>query len=165
MGTWLQKTATVLGLTARNETEDQAAAPRIGDKMAVLAIDDDAGFLTTIRGLLEIHGFQVYTASSGPKGLNILANAPENLRVLLLDYKMPGFDGADTLRYVHQVRRDIKVIAVTGIGYDELPVEFREGVDKIIFKPFKTDDLVVAIAEIIVPAAQPAVNATASAPH
>jgi DNA-binding response OmpR family regulator len=160
MGTWLQRMATALGLTACDESESGEAATQSGIKVAVLAIDDDPEFLGAIRPLLTAHGFEVYITTSGAKGLNILANAPENLRVLLLDYKMPKFDGADTLRYVHQVRRNIKVIAVTGIGYDQLPSEFRSGVDKIIFKPFKAEDLVAAINAILVPPTQLAVNAS-----
>ncbi len=141
--------ASALGLADHDRPDTQDPAPNNTVGMAVLVIDDDAEFLTTIRSLLMAHGFEVYTATSGPKGLNILVNAPENLRVLLLDYRMPGFDGAKTLQYVHQVRPKIKVIAVTAVGYDQLPAEFRDGVERVISKPFRTEDLVAAIEEII----------------
>ncbi|MBM3858416.1 MAG: response regulator [Verrucomicrobia bacterium] len=163
MGNWLQKTATALRLTGSAKPEEPPAAPKHRGEVAVLAVDDDAEFLATIRPLLLSYGFEVYTAGSGPKGLTILAYAPENLKVLLLDYQMPGFDGAKTMQYVRQVRPKIKVIAVTGIQYDQLAPEFRESVDKIIFKPFKAADLVAAIEEAINPHAQPAVTAAASA--
>jgi CheY-like chemotaxis protein len=133
----------------REPSDTPPATPSV--KTAVLAIDDDSEFLQTIRDLLRTHGLDVYIAASGPKGLNILASAPENLRVLLLDYKMPQFDGMDTLRYVHQIRRNVKVIAVTAIPLNQLPEEFRRGVDKLIFKPFQTTDLLAAIEEFTSP--------------
>jgi CheY-like chemotaxis protein len=121
---------------------------------SILLIDDDPDFLATIRPLLATHGFHVYTAASGATGLNILQNGPDDLRVLLLDFKMPTFDGAETLRYVQRVRPGIKVIGVTAVPFDQLPEEFRNGVDKLIFKPFKTNDLVAAIEELVPPCAQ-----------
>lgn len=161
MGTWLQTLAQTLGFSATRQSDEEqsAAVGRKADKTAVLVIDDDTEFLATIRELLLTHGFEVYIAASGPKGLNILANAPENLRVMLLDYRMPGFDGMDTLHYVHQVRHDVKVIAVTGISFDQLPDQFRSGVDKIVFKPFNIAKLLAAIEELSLQHPQGALSA------
>jgi len=167
MGTWLRTIADRLGFTNAQQTGGDTAkadTAKKAVKTAVLVIDDDAHFLATIRDSLKEHGFETYTAACGATGLNILANAPDNLRVLLLDYKMPQFDGADTMRYVHQVRRNIKVIGVTAVPFDQLPEGFRNGVDKIISKPFRTEELIAAIKEAASQQAQPALNAPASAP-
>jgi CheY-like chemotaxis protein len=152
MSGWLHK---IFGSARTKERKEEDAAPKKHVKIAVLAVDDDAEYLVAIRPVLAAHGFHVYTAASGAKGLNILAYAPENLRVLLLDYNMPGFSGVDTLQYVRRVSPDVKIIAVTGVGRDQLPEEFRNGVDKIISKPFRTDDLVAAITEAIATDALP----------
>lgn len=119
-------------------------------KTIVLAIDDDADFLATLRDLLEAQDLQVLTASSGAKGLNILNNTSQHLRVLLLDYNMPIFNGEDTLLHVRQIRPDIKIIALSGVPASQLPETFRNTVDKLITKPFKLTQLVDAIKELAI---------------
>jgi CheY-like chemotaxis protein len=93
----------------------------------------------------------VYTAAPGAKGLKILIHGPEYLRVVVLDYRMPNFDGADTMRFLHQVRRGVKVIALTTAEDTELPEDFVRGADRIIHKPFHPDHLIAAVRECSTP--------------
>jgi CheY-like chemotaxis protein len=145
MPNWFQKLAGSLDPSGEEKTAAKPAPP------AVLAIDDDKQFLATLRDLLHEHGFEVYTAACGATGLRILVNGPEHLRVLLLDYKMPEFDGVETLRYVQRVHPGVKVIGLTGVPFDQLPDEFRTGVDKLISKPFRTEDLIATIEQLASP--------------
>jgi CheY-like chemotaxis protein len=122
-------------------------------KLTVLAIDDDKSMLDSLRGLLRAEGFAVLTANSGPKGLELLRLAPKNLEVLLLDYNMPGYDGAQTLQHVRKLRPNIKIVAVTGVDINRLPPEFRDGVDKLVLKPFQSSELISTIRGLLSPAA------------
>ncbi len=146
---WFQSIAkTLKGAGSRWSDEGKVKPFSLRDHpTTVLAIDDDNEFLATIQELLSAHGFHVFTASSGPKGLNILSNGPKDLRVVLLDYKMPDFTGLDTLHHIHRVRPDVRIIAITGIPPSQLPEEFHSGVDRLISKPLKITDLVAAIME------------------
>ncbi|MEI6084422.1 MAG: response regulator [Verrucomicrobiota bacterium] len=119
----------------------------------VLAIDDDKSMLDSLRGMLRAEGFAVITANSGPKGLELLRFAPKNLEVLLLDYNMPGYNGAETLAHVRKLRPNVKIVAVTGADINRLPPEFREGVDKLVLKPFKSSELIGTIRGLTPPAA------------
>jgi CheY-like chemotaxis protein len=123
--------------------DEQPAAP--ASKPTVLVIDDDAEFLSCVRPLLREAGFNVLTSGSGPKGLDMLRYAPRDLRVVLLDFNMPGFNGAQTLQYVRKLNPAVKVFGVTGINEEELPEEFRQGVDRLVPKPFKTADLIALL--------------------
>src|SRR2546428_8324370 len=63
----------------------------------VLAIDDDPSMLEVLRPLLSAEGFNVLTAKSGAKGLDMLRYCQRDVRLVVLDYHMPHFDGAATL--------------------------------------------------------------------
>ncbi len=119
-----------------------------GRKVTVLLIDDDPDFLSALQGSLQAEGFTVLTASSGDKGLNILCSRPNPVDILLLDFEMPKFDGANTLQHVRKLNPQIKVVGLTAITSDRLPGEYRNGVDKLISKPFKISDLIASIAEL-----------------
>lgn len=119
----------------------------IHEKPGVLVIDDDVEFLASIAPLLSEHGYEVVTTTSGPKGLNILAYDPNPLHILLLDFRMPHFDGNETLQHARRIRPDIKIVAITALAEESLPTSFREGVDKLIRKPFRTNELLATLAE------------------
>ena len=136
----------------RNEpsAQDQQAAQREARKSCtVLVIDDDQAFLHILRPVLQEEGFTVLTSSSGTKGLNMLRYAPRDIKVVLLDYSMPTFDGAETLRFVRQLSPKAKVVAVTGMELELLPESFRDGVDAFLHKPFQTSRLIETINRML----------------
>ena len=62
----------------------------------VLLVDDEADFSQTLAKRLRRRGFQVVVAGNGHDGLAALDRAPAD--VVLLDVRMPGLDGIETLR-------------------------------------------------------------------
>jgi CheY-like chemotaxis protein len=67
----------------------------------VLVVDDDEGIRETLRFLLEDAGHDVLEATDGFAALRVLRASAEPL-VVLLDFMMPGLDGAGVLRAVAQ---------------------------------------------------------------
>ena len=80
----------------------------------VLIIDDEAAIRDTIRMVLEYEGYEVVTAGDGRSGLAELDAAP--IDAVLLDIKMPGMDGLETLDRI--VSRDgaPPVLMISGHG-------------------------------------------------
>jgi CheY-like chemotaxis protein len=118
-------------------------------KPTVLVIDDDPGFLDTVRSVLRSEGYDVLACSTGPKGLDMMRYASHDIGAVLLDFNMPRFNGAETLQFLRKLRPDVKVLAVSGVNVNELPSEFREGVQRLVPKPFSNADLLKAIDEVI----------------
>jgi len=119
------------------------------EQCTILAIDDDPEFLRLVRDTLREGGFNVLSSTSGPKGLDMIRYAPSPVRVVLLDYDMPKLNGAETLAFLRRLNPHSKIIAVTGMNQNFLPSDFREGVDQILFKPFKMEDLVGLIQKMV----------------
>jgi len=115
----------------------------------VLAIDDEQAILETMRPLLRAEGFNVLTAGSGAKGLDMLRYCQRDVRLVVLDFNMPRLNGMDTLSFLRKLNPHVKVIAVTGLDLNFLPEEFRRGVDRILTKPYTTTQLISNVNELL----------------
>ncbi len=118
-------------------------------KGTILVIDDDPTILEAIRLLLSEAGYNVLTSSTGPKGLDMVRYAPKDVRLVLLDYNMPRFNGAETLEFLRKLNPNLKVVAVSGYRMSDLPESFHRGVERLLSKPFSNDQLLKTVAEVI----------------
>ena len=118
-------------------------------KSTILVIDDDLVLLQTVKSLLGKRGFNVVTSSSGPKGLDMLRDAALDIRVVVLDYRMPGLNGDETLKVIKQLSPNAKVIGLTAVDLDSVPEAYLDGVDKLLTKPVIATQLIGAIDEFL----------------
>ena len=136
-------------LTLFGAGQKEAEPIEPGSKGTILVIDDDPKFLETMRILLRGAGYNVLTSGTGPKGLDMIRYAPRDVRTVLLDFNMPGFNGAETLEYLRKLTPNVKVIAVSGFKVTELPQSFQNGVERFVAKPFSNDQLLQTIEEVL----------------
>jgi CheY-like chemotaxis protein len=145
--------AALLGKGGLQTTEERPEARRPADpsakKCTILIIDDDPTFLETMRALLRDEGYNVLTSSTGPKGLDMVRYAPRDIGAVMLDYNMPRFNGSETLQFLRKLCPQAKVLAVSGVRENELPAEFREGVQRFVPKPFTSADLLKTLDEVL----------------
>ena len=85
----------------------------------ILIVDDDSAVQATIRLLLERAGHSVVAAGDGRKALAIFEAGEFDL--LFLDIFMPGMDGLETMRLIHQQQPLIPVIVMSGRPIDPDP--------------------------------------------
>ena len=78
----------------------------------ILIVDDDIAVQATIQLLLERAGHSVVVAGDGRKGLAIFETGEFDL--LFLDIFMPGMDGLEAMRLVHQQQPLIPIIVISG---------------------------------------------------
>lgn len=118
----------------------------------ILIVDDDIAVQATIRLVLERAGHSVVVASDGRKGLTALESG--NFDLLFLDIFMPGMDGLETMRRVHQQQPLIPIIMISGnpvtsepaSGPDFPTIATRPGAVRSLQKPFKPAVLLAAVA-------------------
>jgi len=114
----------------------------------VLVIDDDEKLLTVYDGLLARRGFIVTTCPDSTQVIPLLkSNAYE---VVLLDIRMPGFEGTDLLPLIKKVYPDLPVILVSAYC-DEASVGYYHslGAFAIISKPFSHEVVLDAVARAL----------------
>lgn len=111
----------------------------------VLLIDDEERFVLNLAKLLRGRGFEVATACDGPSGV---AAAEQGVDVVVLDVKMPGMGGIETLRRIKERSPETEVLMLTGHADVETGVEaMREGALDYLMKPCDIDDLIAKIRE------------------
>jgi len=83
----------------------------------LLIVDDEADVREFAANFFRKRKINVLTAASGEESLDLIDKNKPNL--VLLDIKMPGIDGIETLRRLREKDKDTKVIMVTGRKPDE----------------------------------------------
>lgn len=101
----------------------------------VLVIDDQPGIRRLLNEVLSDEGYEVMTAGNGYEGVQKARE--ENPDVILMDMKMPGMDGIETLRELKVLHKADRVIMMTAYGELELVNQAKEiGAYAYITKPF-----------------------------
>jgi CheY-like chemotaxis protein len=127
----------------------------------ILVVDDDVAVQATIRILLERAGHSVDAASDGRRGLALFEAGDFDL--LFLDIFMPGMDGLETMRLIHQQRPLTPIIVISGRpmawnpeqGPDFLTMATKLGAIYSLQKPFKPAALLAAVAGCLEAAKRP----------
>ncbi|MEW5733767.1 MAG: response regulator [Thermodesulfobacteriota bacterium] len=108
--------------------------------MKLMLVDDEERFLLTTSKLLQKKGIEAFTASSGEKALEILDT--NEMHVVVLDVKMPGMDGIETLREIKHRHPLVEVIMLTGHATVETAVDgLKSGAWDYVMKPCDIDTL------------------------
>jgi DNA-binding response OmpR family regulator len=116
------------------------------DPAHVLVVDDEKDFREATTMLLSLEGFRVSEASSGDEAIPLLqsTSSADRVDVVLLDYRMPGRNGGDTLKALRALGLKSRVILVTAASnFRNLGVKF--GFDEVVPKPCDFNELLAAI--------------------
>lgn len=115
-------------------------------KPIVLVIDDQPGIRRLLLEVLTEAGYEVMTAANGYEGLQRTKEQKPSL--ILMDMKMPGMDGLETLKEINKLGQSNKVIMMTAYGELDMVKEAQEiGAFAYITKPFDINELCELIAK------------------
>jgi len=113
----------------------------------ILVVDDDKDIVQTIKGNLELDGYEVLTALDGRTGLHIARTVRPDL--IILDLTLPDIDGIKTCQIIRR-EFDFPIIMLTardGVADKVLGLEC--GADDYIVKPFNFLELSARIKSIL----------------
>jgi DNA-binding NtrC family response regulator len=106
----------------------------------VLVVDDEERFRLTLAKLLTVRGLEVTTLGSGQEALEALRQGPFD--VIVLDVRMPGMNGIETLAEIKKINPLIEVIILTGHASVDAAVDIMKlgGYDYLL-KPCSLEEL------------------------
>lgn len=90
--------------------------------MEILIIDDSVEFAEATSEMLIGAGYKTHICGSGEEGLAYLAKNSTGVSLILLDIRMPGMDGIETLEYIVRFHPKIPVVMLTGENAIDLVV-------------------------------------------
>lgn len=112
----------------------------------VLIIDDEEHIRRMMRITLEAAGYAVGEAQDGPEGLKLYGDG-SHWDAIVLDQRMPGMDGLETLKHIKDIRTEARVVMATAYASIELAVDaMKFGATDFVRKPLTPDILRNAIA-------------------
>lgn len=116
------------------------------DLLSVLLVDDEMDFLDTLIKRLKKRNVDASGVKSGEEALDFLNR--NSVDVVVLDVKMPGMDGIETLREIKKVNPLVEVIMLTGHASIEVAIEGMElGAFDYLMKPIDIDDLLYKLQD------------------
>ena len=116
------------------------------NKTKILVIDDEKDLCLLFKKILTPEGYTVLTAGNGYDGIKI--NRKSDPDIILLDLKMPGINGIETLRRIRKKDSGVIVIIITGYGDAETIREAEElNVYEYMSKPFNNETVINTIKE------------------
>ena len=106
----------------------------------IMLVDDEEDFIEMLSLRLRESGENVLAAYSGSQCLEVLEKS--EIDVIILDIKMPGMDGIETLQEIKKRHPLVEVIMLTGHGTIETAIEgMKLGAFDFLLKPSDFDDL------------------------
>jgi DNA-binding NtrC family response regulator len=116
------------------------------DSFITLFVDDEEEFLATVLKRMKKRNLEVVGANSGEEALAVLKS--HHVDVVVLDVRMPGMDGIQTLREIKREFPLVEVVMLTGHANMEVAVEGMElGAFDYLMKPVEIDELLYKLQD------------------
>lgn len=110
----------------------------------ILVVDDEKLIRWSVSERLQRGGYTVFSAETGEQALEILAQTPPD--VMILDVKLPGIDGVETLRRALAAQPDVTVLMMSAHSTIDVAVEaMKHGAMDFLVKPFPFQSLDAAV--------------------
>ena len=115
----------------------------------VLVVDDEKGIREALTQVLEYEDIEVRACGSGSEALQLYAELRPHL--VLLDVKMQGMDGLETLRKLRELDPHAQVVMISGHGSIQTAVEATQlGAYDFLEKPLDTNRILLTLRNALV---------------
>ena len=134
----------MLGNAIDNAADQEA---RTAPAVRILIIDDDSLVRLVLRQILEDAGYEVVEAANGSAGAALHQQRPFDL--IITDMRMPGKNGLHTIQELRRDDPEATIVAISGYDPDELRQAEKLGAVRTFFKPFRREQLLESLREIL----------------
>lgn len=130
----------------------------------ILVVDDDPALHQVIEGALAGDGHSLLHATTGRKGMELLAR--EKIDLAIIDYVMAGMDGLEFLEQARGDHPELKAIMITAFGTPEAVLgALRKKVCDFLVKPFGVADIRAAVSGVLVENSVVEIDVISAEPH
>ena len=106
----------------------------------VMVVDDESAVCSMLAKFLTKKGYNPITALSGQEAIEKVKG--QRPQIILLDIKMPGMDGIETLQKIREIDKNVGIIMITAVKNDEVGRKcMRMGAYDYVTKPLGLDYL------------------------
>jgi nitrogen regulation protein NR(I) len=110
----------------------------------ILIVDDDAQLRLSFEKILTVEGHKVQMSATGEGGLEIVGTDPPD--VVIMDVRLPGMDGLETFKAMHEMDSKLPVIIMTAYGTTDTAIEATKlGAFDYLLKPFDIPEMLLNI--------------------
>jgi PAS domain S-box-containing protein len=121
-----------------------------GHGECVLVVDDEQTVREITRRILEKHGYRVLTANDGLGASALYEQHRAGIQVVLTDMMMPVMDGVATIRVLHGMNPQVRIIAASGAASKVRLTEIANlSVQAYLQKPLTAQKLLVTLAQVL----------------
>ena len=111
-------------------------------EIRMLLVDDEDDFRITLAERLKLRKIDVTDAGSGNEAIELVRQ--KSFDVAVIDVKMPGIDGIETLKQIKQIQPAMEIVMLTGHASIESGIEaMKLGAYNYIMKPCDIDELLI----------------------
>ncbi len=116
----------------------------------ILLVEDEKTLLKMTSNMLQLYGYQVLATSVPGDAVQLAREYKGKIHLLLTDIIMPEMNGSDLALQIKAIKKDIKQLFMSGYTANVIAQHgvLEKGVN-FIQKPFKTEDLVIKIREVL----------------
>ena len=121
-----------------------------GHGESVLIAEDEDSVREVTVSTLEKYGYKVLAANNGADAVVLYAQNKDKVKVILMDMMMPVMDGHASIRAIHKINPEVKIIAVSGLAEKEKLAEIASSHTKAFLpKPYTAEKLLKTIHEVM----------------
>ncbi len=114
----------------------------------ILIVDDDHALAQSFKKLMIEEGYAASVATSGEEALRFVSNSQPDL--LVMDVRMPGMSGLETLKALREIAPKLPVIIMTAYGNTETAIEATKlGAFDYVLKPFEIPEMFKLIEQAL----------------
>ena len=118
----------------------------MNDEPTILVVDDNEDLLETFAMILKRRGFNVETADNGASAVDKFKE--QSFDVTLMDIVMPEMNGVEAFKQIRDIEPEAAIILMTAYSEEDLIQMARdEGVNRVIHKPIRVEQLIALIKE------------------
>ena len=119
-------------------------------KERLLIVDDESYVLESVKESLSSYGYKVMTADSTDQALSLYSENKEKINLILLDLNMPGHGGKKCLTDLLSISKSAKILMTSGYSTaQQIDDLLRAGASGFIVKPYRTEELISSIRNIL----------------